>query len=214
MNDARPERWQRKGTTVLAALAGALLAFGTTTQTWLTVQLPTAAVRTPDLRIVGSDAAASVTALALAALAAALAAAVAGRVGRLVSCLAMLLAGLGISAVSLAVIADPAAAAAGPVGAATGVLGKPADTALTPFPGIAAAAGLIVALCSVWLYLAGRSWTRTRRFEQQSSPNAAPSKPAAETSTENSTQASTESQDRIDEIDGWDQLSRGQDPTR
>ena len=79
--------WARKSSLVLIIAAMALAAFGSTTQTWLTVHLDPAqlgqAVNSQDgLQVQGSKAATTVTALALVALAGGLAASIAGRIAR------------------------------------------------------------------------------------------------------------------------------------
>ncbi len=106
MSAGRPPRGQRRGTVVLVIVAVALLAFGTTTQTWLEVRLPEEAVQTPDLAVPGSEAATPVSAFALVALAAALAVSIAGRVARWFVAAILLIAGGGIVADS--VLADEA----------------------------------------------------------------------------------------------------------
>ncbi len=192
-------RWQRKGMVVLAAVAVALAAFGTTTQTWLTAHLPGTRVQTPDVSVAGSDAATAVTALALVALAAALAASIAGRIARIVIAVLLAAAGIGIAAASLAVIANPAAAASAAIGEATGQIGGEADVVVTVFPYLAAVAGILLVATAIWLVLAGRSWAASKKYV-----------PAAER------QADGMPSDRagsVDEIDSWDQLSRGEDPT-
>ncbi|WP_035772108.1 Trp biosynthesis-associated membrane protein [Arthrobacter sp. Br18] len=157
----RALRFQRRGTVVMAIVLIALLAFGTTTQTWLTVDLPQDAVQTPSLNVAGSDAATPVTAFALVSLAGAFAVSIAGRIGRWLVAALLLVAGVGIAVVSLQVIRDPTAAAA------------------------------------VWLALAGRSWGRTRRYDK----NPQATDPARESA-------------HGGEIDSWDRLTHGEDPTR
>jgi uncharacterized membrane protein (TIGR02234 family) len=180
-------------------VAVALAAFGTTTQTWLTAHLPGTRVQTPDVSVAGSDAATAVTALALVALAAALAASIAGRIARIVIAVLLAAAGVGISAASLAVIANPAAAASAAIGEATGQIGGEAAVVVTVFPYVAAVAGILLVATAIWLVLAGRSWAASKKYV-----------PAAER------QADGMPSDRagsVDEIDSWDQLSRGEDPT-
>ena len=192
-------RWQRKGTVVLAAVVMSLAAFGTTTQTWLTARFPGTRVQTPDVSVPGSDAATAVTALALVALAAALAASIAGRIARIVIAVLLAAAGIGISAASLTVIANPAGAASAAIGEATGQIGGEAAVGITVFPYLGAAAGVLLLLTAVWLLAAGRSWAASKKYV-----------PATER------QADGMPSDRagsVDEIDSWDQLSRGNDPT-
>lgn len=217
-------RWKRKGTVVLGGLLCAALAFGTTTQTWLQVKLPPSAVQTPNLDVPGSDAAVSVTALALVALAGVLAASIAGRVARIIIAVIIMLVGAGITAAALAVIVDPATAASASIGKAIGIIGAPVDITLTAFPAVAAVSGVLVFLAAVWLLVAGRTWVRSRRFESAAGTGTATGT-GPDTGTGSGgkeappTEASAgndpgDGDGTIDEIDGWDQLSRGQDPTR
>ncbi|WP_139003671.1 Trp biosynthesis-associated membrane protein [Arthrobacter crystallopoietes] len=194
-----PSRWQRKSTVVMASILASLAAFGATTQTWLNVRLPQSTVQTPDLSVAGSEAAIAVTALALVGLAAALAASIAGRIARIVIAVLLALAGAGIALSSYQVIADPAAAASTAIGEATGQVGQAAEISSTMFPVLALVAGLLMAACAVWLVLAGRRWQANRKYTSATAR-----------------QADGSPSDRggpVDEIDSWDQLSRGTDPT-
>jgi uncharacterized membrane protein (TIGR02234 family) len=189
---------------VLAAVLVSLGAFATTTQTWLNVKLPQGGVQTPDLGVAGSDAATSVTALALVGLAAALAASIAGRVARTVTAVLLALAGAGIAWNCLRILAEPASAASAAIGKATGMIGGDSSVALTPWPALAAAAGALMLLCAVWIVAAGRHWTAARRYG------------AATRGGIQGRKADGSPADRsgpVDEIDSWDQLTRGNDPT-
>ncbi|WP_104164622.1 Trp biosynthesis-associated membrane protein [Arthrobacter sp. SX1312] len=277
---ARPGagRFTRRGVVVLGIVVLALLAFGTTTQTWLTVRLPQDAVQTPDLAIAGSDAATPVTAFALVALAAALAVSIAGRVARWIIAVILVLSGVGITTSSAGVALDPSSAAEPAIGAAIGVSGLAgAEAAATAMPWVAAAAGLLLVLAAAWVVLAGRTWGINRRYDAGASrtvhaapgspqpgapapstgdvppgvvpggedaaqdavadpgpaPDAAPDA-APGSSTERSTEPLTgpspdepgrgqggkpptppqRGSAHADEIDSWDELSRGNDPTR
>lgn len=205
VKSARPAvpGWARKSTLVLVIAALALAVFGTTTQTWLTVHLdPTQlgqAVNSQDgLQVQGSKAATTVTALALVALAGGLAASIAGRIARWIIMALILLAAAGIVSAAAIVLADPLAAAQGSIAAATGITGSSVQVDATVFPALAVVAGSLLALCAVAIVPAGRYW-KTRTKYDTAAPGtaggaAAPAGPA-------------------DEIDSWDRLSRGDDPT-
>jgi uncharacterized membrane protein (TIGR02234 family) len=192
--------WARKSTLVLLIAVLALAVFGTTTQTWMTVTLDpnqlgqTGAGQEP-LKVQGSDAATTVTALALVALAGGLAAAIAGRIARWVITAIIVLASAGIIAAAATVLADPLAAAQGSIAAATGVSGSQAQVDVTAFPTLAVAAGCLLALAALLVIPAGRHWKTRTKYD---APAAAGSAPAA---------------GPVDEIDSWDRLSRGDDPT-
>lgn len=197
-------RWARKSTLVLAIAALALAVFGTTTQTWLTVhldpaQLGQAVDSQGGLQVQGSKAATTVTALALVALAGGLAASIAGRIGRWIITALILLAAAGIVSAAAVVIADPLAAAQGSIAAATGITGSDVQVDVTVFPAFAVVAGALLGLSALLVIPAGRYW-KTRTKYDTAAPamaaggSAAPAGPA-------------------DEIDSWDRLSRGDDPT-
>lgn len=196
-------RWARKSTLVLVIAALALAVFGTTTQTWLTVHLdPTQlgqAVNSQDgLQVQGSKAATTVTALALVALAGGLAASIAGRIARWIITALILLAAAGIVSAAAIVLADPLAAAQGSIAAATGISGSNVKVDTTVFPALAVVAGSLLALCAAAIVPAGRYWKTRTKYDTAASATAggaaAPAGPA-------------------DEIDSWDRLSRGDDPT-
>lgn len=199
-------RWARKSTLVLVIAALALAVFGTTTQTWLTVHLdPTQlgqAVNGQDgLQVQGSKAATTVTALALVALAGGLAASIAGRIARWIITAIILLAAAGIVSAAAIVLADPLAAAQGSIAAATGISGSNVQVGTTAFPALAVVAGTLLGLSALAIIPAGRYWKTRTKYDTATAGGAtaaaaagAPAGPA-------------------DEIDSWDRLSRGDDPT-
>ncbi|WP_026536973.1 Trp biosynthesis-associated membrane protein [Arthrobacter sp. 9MFCol3.1] len=200
--------WARKSTLVLVIAALALAVFGTTTQTWLTVHLdPTqlgAAVASQDgLQVQGSKAATTVTALALVALAGGLAASIAGRVARWVITAIILLAAAGIVAAAAVVLADPLAAAQGSIAAATGISGSSVQVDVTVFPVLAVVAGALLGLSALAIVPAGRYWKSRTKYDAASTAAA----PGGTAAGGNAPAAAA------DEIDSWDRLSRGDDPT-
>ncbi|MEE2522650.1 Trp biosynthesis-associated membrane protein [Pseudarthrobacter sp. J75] len=190
-------RWARRPLLVLAITVLALAAFGTTTQTWLTVHLDPGQLGQgsgSELAVPGNKAATAVTALALVALAGGIAASIAGRVARWVIMILIVLGAAGIVAAAATVTADPLAAAQGAIAEATGVSGGPADVATTVFPVLSMMAGVLLGCVALLLVPAGRYWKTRTRFDAKATPGAAASGP-------------------VDEIDTWDRLSRGDDPT-
>ena len=190
----RPPRWARKSTLVLATTILALAVFGATTQTWIEVRLDPTGASNSDLHVQGSKAATAVTALAVVALAGGLAASIAGRIARWIIAVLIVLSAAGIILAAITVLMDPLGAAQGAIAAATGVSGGQADAAATAFPVVAIVAGALLALCAVALSLAGRHWTSRTKYD------------AGARSRKNSNEP-------VDEIDSWDSLSRGEDPT-
>ncbi len=187
--------WQRKSTLMLLAVLAALAVFGTTTQTWIHVAIGPSEVAQSDLDIPGSKAAVAVSALALVALAGALATSIAGKIARIATSAIVFLGAVGIIAVVLGVLADPVGAAAAEVGAATGIDGQSSDATTTLFPVLAIAAAAVLALAALLIMWFGRSWNARTKYD------AATTAPQAKSSAP------------VDEIDSWDQLSRGEDPT-
>ena len=189
--------WARRSSLVLIIAAMALAAFGSTTQTWLTVHLDPAqlgqAVNSQDgLQVQGSKAATTVTALALVALAGGLAASIAGRIARWVITAIIVLASAGIVTAAVTVMADPLAAAQGSIAAATGITGSSVQVSVSAFPALAVVAGLLLGLGALLIIPAGRYWkTRTKYDAGTAGAHEGPA----------------------DEIDSWDRLSRGDDPT-
>ncbi|NWL32683.1 Trp biosynthesis-associated membrane protein [Paenarthrobacter nitroguajacolicus] len=187
-------RWARKSTIVLATTILALAVFGATTQTWIEVRLDPAGASNSDLHVQGSKAATAVTALAVVALAGGLAASIAGKIARWIIAVLITMSAAGIVLAAVTVILDPLGAAQGSIAAATGVSGGQADAAVTAFPVVAIVAGCLLAVCAIVLPLAGRHWTSRTKYDAAARVKKSGSEP-------------------VDEIDSWDSLSRGEDPT-
>ncbi|WP_258060379.1 MULTISPECIES: Trp biosynthesis-associated membrane protein [unclassified Arthrobacter] len=213
------KRWQRKGTVIMAAVLFGIAAFATTTRTWLNVQLPATAVQTPDLAVSGSDAATAVTAFAVVAITAGLAASIAGSVARWIVSVILVVSGIGVAAASWTVISDPAQGAAGAIGQAIGVSGAAGTVVtLTGMPWAALVSGVLIALTGVWLAIASRSWKSSRRYAPAPAAGTAPSAaPGAESTTPGAGSPDAgnngEGPEPVDDIDSWDRLTRGDDPT-
>nr|WP_231713292.1 Trp biosynthesis-associated membrane protein [Arthrobacter sp. zg-Y769] len=195
----------------------AALAFGTTTRTWLNVTLPAANVVTPDVAVSGSDAATAVTAFAVVGVAAALAAGIAGRIARWIIAVIIVISGVGVAVATSRIIADPLQGAAGAIGKAIGVSSAEGTRVeLTAVPYVALAVGILIALAGIWLALAGRHWSTSRRY----APTAEPGDAAAEadgtgtgTGPDARSPRDAAAGPPVDEIDSWDRLTRGEDPT-
>jgi uncharacterized membrane protein (TIGR02234 family) len=200
--------WARKSTLVLVVAALAMAVFGTTTQTWITVhldptQLGQAAGSQDGLQVQGSKAATTVTALALVALAGGLAASIAGRIARWIITAIILLAAAGIVGAAAVVLADPLAAAQGSIAAATGISGSSAEVDVTAFPALAVVAASLLGLSALAIVPAGRHWKSRTRYDAAT----------AGTATGSGAAGAAGPAGPPDEIDSWDRLSRGDDPT-
>ncbi|WP_345764653.1 Trp biosynthesis-associated membrane protein [Diaminobutyricibacter sp. McL0608] len=236
-DESRAGSRRAKYTTMLAIVVGAGLALLASTQPWITVHLASAANHAGDVVVQGSAAAPALTALSLAGLALAAALAIAGPVVRIV------LAALGVLiAVSVALSAgialgDPVQAAAAAITSASGVSGGSSVARLaesvdvSAWPWIAIAGGVVIAVASIAVMVTSRRWPgpsrryQAVRFEDADSsaaenPAGTDSDAAPEATTaENPSAASDRSGqgvalDRDSAIDSWDELSRGEDPTR
>lgn len=251
----RAPRWRSKGYVVMLTVALAIVAFATTTQTWLEVGVEGRTVKTPDVTVAGSDAATAVTALALVALAGALAVSIAGRIARVIIVVLIFGAGIGIAAASAAVLIDPQSAASASIAEAVGVIGGDPHIEISTPPVVALVAGVLLALSAVYTLIAARSWasTSSSRFEKPAAAagryetaaddagsddvgfdgvagrgatggdiaatgdgrvgSAGVGDGVAGNGDSDSGAGDDGAGEDFDEIDGWDRLSRGQDPT-
>lgn len=207
MTEERMARASREGSltrrgrsiAVLAALAGAALSLIGSTQTWLTVS-----VAETTLPVAGAEAVSVLQPLSLAALALSLVLAIVGPVVRYVLAVAAIAVGGAIAWLSAALVATPRATAASTVVTEhTGIAGESAiedlvqGMALTPWPTVTIIAGALIALAGGWTLLTAHTWRRAgRRYEK------------------GATRTATADDAPLDAIDSWDDLSRGDDPTR
>jgi uncharacterized membrane protein (TIGR02234 family) len=185
---------------VFAAAAGAVAALATATRVWINVLPAEGSINTAPIDVAGSDAATAVAALAVVALAGAVASAIAGAVARYVIAALLAASGVGIVASAVAVVMDPMGAAASAVGAAAGTPTVQGSYDVHAWPWVAAAAGAWIVVSAAVLAIAGRHWRVSRKY-------AAPA--AAADARSNGAAGGP-----VNEIDGWDSLSRGEDPTR
>jgi uncharacterized membrane protein (TIGR02234 family) len=177
------------------------------TQTWYTVHLTSAANHPSSIAVLGSAAAPALTALSLAGLAVTGALAIAGRIARvIVAVLGLLLAGCIVLSCVLA-MANPDASAISAVTKATGIAGDASVTHLiartdaTIWPVSGLIAGIVIVLASVAVLMTTRRWPDgSKRYQAVKFADA--------------TAADTAENPRDAAIDNWDELSRGDDPTR
>lgn len=189
---------------VLAVVVGGALALISSTQTWIDVTLRDGARET--LHVAGADALPLLAPLSLAALALGLALTIAGRVTRYVFGVIAVAIGAGLLAGAWRVAAEhPIDAVTSTVAEATGLTGTDTVGALvaslvtTPWPYVAIVTALLVAAGGILTLVTARTWSGAgRRYRTAAEPAAggpASSRPH-------------------DAIDSWDDLSRGDDPTR
>lgn len=185
------------GRVILVCLLIPALAFVTTLFPWIHANV-SSVMSTVDVDVKGTDAAPAVSALGLVALAGVLAVRIAGKVLRLIISIVIALAGVGMVISALTAALNPSDAAMTKVGEATGTTGPGGDYVVTVWPWLTLVLGVATILAAVWLWWSSRSWKATsRRYERTS-------------------QHSVEKGENphADDIDAWDSLSEGEDPTR
>lgn len=184
---------------VLAILLGAAACLIGSTQTWATAEVAGA-----EIAAAGADAAPLLQPLSLAGLAAGLALTLTGRVARHILAGVSLVIGAGLAYLGAAVFfGTPISAVQAVVTEHTGLSGAQAATdvvdelAVTAWPLVALAAGIVVAAGAIVALATGARWrSGGRRF--RGAEGARPARDAGP----------------LDAIDSWDDLSRGDDPTR
>lgn len=202
MSDAPAPRRRAKSLALLGLVLSGGLALIGVTQTWFDVTLADS-VGSAALIVAGQQAASPISSLALVGLALTGALAIAGRVFRYILGVLTALVGVGIAASAVSALADPVLASASSVTEHTGIAGHSSIAALidvaspTPWPFIVVAAGVLLVVIGLSVLLTAGRWPGgSRRYEQASAHTA--EDPEADT----------------DPVISWDNLSRGEDPTR
>lgn len=191
-----------KRNVVFAGVIGAVLTLATSTRIWINVIPESGAVKIPPIDVAGADAATAVAALAVVALAGSVAAAIAGKIARWIIAVVILGSGIGIALSALAAGTNPAGAAATKVGEATGLANISAGYSVSMWPWVAVATGAWLVIVAVLLAIAGRGWAASKKYARSDSAAQAGGAAAGE-----------KPEGKLDQIDGWDSLSRGEDPT-
>lgn len=203
--DARALRSRQrrlKSTLLLAAVLFDALILASWTQSWLSISLVGVGPHSGALDVVGSIAAPALSALALAGLALVAALAIAGPVFRIILGSLQTLIGACVTYSATAVLVTPAAAGAAAVTEATGVAGSQstidlvAATSLTAWPIITVILGVLLALTGIATVVTHRIWPGPSRKYQAVRF------------------AQVETTPDADPVGAWDDLSRGDDPTR
>jgi uncharacterized membrane protein (TIGR02234 family) len=189
---ARPDRRRA----ILVVLALALLTLLTAVPVWLRTSGSTALQGEVPVSVAGTQAAPGIPAAALVLLSAGVAIGLVGRAGRWVLVGAVALSGA-LAVVSAAlVLADPGEPARTAVAAATGVETLVTPVALSLWPSVAVAVGLLVVAAAGWLAATSGRWARPSARHDRDDRDAAAGAVAPD-----------------DDRAAWDALSRGQDPT-
>lgn len=201
MTDAAGGWAARRGrsASVVAILVGAGGALISSTQTWASAEVASAPIASS-----GADALPLLQPLALAALALSLALALTGRVVRVILAAVALLIGAGITALAIPVASTaPVSAVESVVTEHTGIAGTESvaevigPIALTAWPWIGVASALVLAAGGILALVTAPRWRRAgHRYESAQPTSRAPE------------------QGPLDAVDSWDDLTRGDDPTR
>jgi uncharacterized membrane protein (TIGR02234 family) len=207
---------------LLGVVLGSVLALVASTQVWYSLHLTSAANHSAPVTVQGSVAAPALTALSLAGLALVAALAIAGPIVRVVlGVLGALLGGCVLLSAGVAVGA-PEQAGTPAVTTVTGVSGNTSikhlvasiDSSIWPL--IAIVAGVILVLAGIGVLVTSRTWPgASRRYQavRFEPADAAAAELADELNQPDpAPQSGPPSRDAA--IDDWDELSRGEDPTR
>jgi uncharacterized membrane protein (TIGR02234 family) len=178
----------------LVALGAAAL--GATVPVWVRTTVSTALEPDVAVEVAGTTAAPAVSAAALVVVAAGLVLAIAGRIARWLALAVAALAGALVAASAVAVLADPVPTATAGAADAAGVTDLTSPVALTPWPWLAAAVGVLVVVAAVLAALGAPAWAATSGRHERA--DVAGEKPA---------------RTEPDAHDDWDALSRGTDPS-
>jgi uncharacterized membrane protein (TIGR02234 family) len=228
--DARAGR-RAKYTTLLLLVLGSGLALLAATQPWFAVRLSDAANHSATITVAGSVAAPALTALALAGLALTAALAIAGPVFRLVLGLLGILLGVSVLISAITAMSDAVRASASAITGATGVAGDASVRRLvhavdTQFwPWLAVVAGVVIVLASAAVIVFSRLWPGpSRKYQTRfAGEDGRPAEEVVAEAADDGTGAQESGADtpggpaaldRDTAIDSWDELTRGDDPTR
>ncbi|MDO5633853.1 MAG: Trp biosynthesis-associated membrane protein [Micrococcus sp.] len=194
----RPRTAIRRRSVVLLALAAGLLALLSSGQTWVSATgLTTGSVT--EIHAAGAQAAPVLSAMGAVTLAAGLALSIVRTLGRWIVGVILLAAGVVVVGSAITAALDPGAAAARAVAQGTGTTAEAGAYMVSVWPWVAVFAGVVAALAALAALVLGRGWTTSRRYDSPAAPATATAAAPAE---------------HLDEMDAWDELSRGQDPTR
>lgn len=187
--------WAKPSAVMAGSMLAAGLGFASTLPTWIRAEVTTV-IATHVIDISGAQAASTVSALALVALVASVALRIAGARLRKLLALLIVLAGAGVAVAAFGVQADPVSAAAAQVSAATGTTAAANSYELTAMPWLGIVAGSLIALCGFWAFVASSLWKSGRKYDRAARRD-----------------SRIEHETNPDEIDTWDSLTAGDDPT-
>lgn len=200
MNRMTPRRLKSLG--ILGVLAVSALVFLAWTRTWFVFSVTADQTQGVPVEATGEAAAPALAALGLAGLAAGAALGIAGRVFRVILGALVILIGGSVLLSAVLAIADPIGSASSAISTATGIAGADsvagvvASVEVSPWPALAAIVGGVLALVGLGVLLTSGRWPGpSRKYEAVRFEHAGDGAP-------------------LDAVDSWDELSRGDDPTR
>lgn len=240
--ERQPSR-RAKYLTLLALVVGSGLVLLASTQPWFVVHLTDVGEHSATLPVPGSAAAPALTALSLAGLALAAALAIAGPLFRTVLAVLGVLLGVSVLISAGSAIGDALRASSTAITTSTGVAGTASIARLVDsvetavWPWFAVAGGVILLLAAAAALVTSRLWPGpSRRYQTRfestggtldddTSDTSDPAAPAEDALTgpepADGSQPETGTDpdaprviERDQAIDSWDELSRGEDPTR
>ncbi|PSL39497.1 putative membrane protein (TIGR02234 family) [Labedella gwakjiensis] len=200
MSAVSPKRL--KSLSILAVLVVSGLVFLIWTRTWFVFEVTADQTEGVAVEATGESAAPALAALGLAGLAAGAALSIAGRLFRVV--LGSLVGLIGASVVLSAVLAiiDPIASSSSAISTATGIAGRDSIAAVvdsvdtSPWPALGVVVGALLVLIGVVVVATAGRWPGpSRKYDAVRFEHADDGAP-------------------LDAVDSWDELSRGDDPTR
>ena len=225
-----------KYSTMLLLLAGSGLALLAATQPWFTIHLTDTANHSSTISVAGSVAAPALTALSLAGLALTAALAIAGPVFRIVLALLGVLLGVSVLISAITAVSDAVRASSSAITTATGVAGDASIRHLVHsvetlfWPWLAVVAGVLIIVAGVAVVVFSRLWPGpSRKYQtrfagedgrsadevvaEAADDDETDTEPAPD-DTPDDTPGEPAALDRDTAIDSWDELTRGDDPTR
>src|SRR5690625_435238 len=197
---AAPRTRLSRSITVLIVLLGGVLALIGATQTWVTAT-GFGATHIDSVQVSGQEASPVITAMALVTIAAGAALSIARTVGRWIIGIVVILAAITLGGVTITIMTNPLDAVALKIAETTGTTGtsqQAAQLELSVLPWLTLVGAVIALAGGIIALVVGRRWPvgKTKKYDigQQQSHRAA-------------------QDNELDEIDTWDELSRGEDPT-
>lgn len=194
---AAPRTRLSRSITVLIVLLGGVLALIGATQTWVTAT-GFGATHIDSVQVSGQEASPVITAMALVTIAAGAALSIARTVGRWVIGIVVILAAITLGGVTITIMTNPLDAVALKIAETTGTNEPVAQLELSVLPWLTLVGAVIALAGGIIALVVGRRWPigKTKKYDigQQQSHRAA-------------------QDNELDEIDTWDELSRGEDPT-